>query len=116
MLDTSEYTVEMSDILSQELTNNIIDESMSAQVDSKGHHYQLLQEITEHIKDGLEIPISYGVIRSHNGNIVPKKTTQVWDLLMEWKDGSSIWIPFEYLRASNTVELAEYEAGNRLYV
>ena len=38
MLDTSEYTGEMSDGSSQELTANIIDESISAQVDSEGHH------------------------------------------------------------------------------
>ena len=38
MLDTSEYTVEMSDGSSQELSANIIAESMFAQVDSEGHH------------------------------------------------------------------------------
>ena len=57
MLDTSEYTVEVSGVLSQELTNNIIDESMFAQVDSKGNHYQFLQEITDHSKDRSAIPI-----------------------------------------------------------
>ena len=36
MLDTSEYTVEMSDGSSQELTANIIAESMFAQVGSEG--------------------------------------------------------------------------------
>ena len=51
MLDTSEYTVEMSDGSSQELTANIIAESMFTQVDSEGHHYQLLQEITRHRKN-----------------------------------------------------------------
>ena len=38
MLDTSEYTVEMSDGSSQELTANIIAESMFTQVDYEGHH------------------------------------------------------------------------------
>ena len=46
ILDTSEYTVEMSDGSSKELTANIIAESMFTQVDSEGHHYQLPQEIT----------------------------------------------------------------------
>ena len=50
ILDTSEYTVEMSEGSSQELTANIIAESMFTQVDSEGHHYQLLQEITDHKK------------------------------------------------------------------
>ena len=42
MLDTSEYTVEISDGSSQKLTANIIDESMFTQVGSEGHHYQFL--------------------------------------------------------------------------
>ena len=36
--------------------------------------------------------------------------------MVEWKDGSSIWIPLKYLKAYNPVELAEYASGNRLYV
>ena len=48
--------------------------------------------------------------------MVPKKTTQVWDLLVEWKYGSSIWIPLKDLKESNQVELDEYAAGNRLDV
>ena len=107
MLDTSEYTIEMSDGSSQEITTNIISESMFAQVDYEGHHYQLLLEITDHRKDRSEIPISHGMISLHNGNMVPKKPTQGWDILVEWKDGSSIWIPIKYLKESNPVELSE---------
>ena len=72
MLDTSEYTVEMYDGSSQEITANIIAESMLAQVDSEGHHYQLLQEIIDHSKEQLSVPISDGMIRLHNGNMFPK--------------------------------------------
>ena len=43
--------------------------------------------------------------------MVPNKTTRRWDLLVEWKDVSSSWIPLKYLKASNPVELAEYAAG-----
>ena len=48
--------------------------------------------------------------------MVPKNTRQGWDLLVEWKDGSSIWILLKYLKASNPVELAEYATGKRLDV
>ena len=48
--------------------------------------------------------------------MVPKKTSQGWDLLVKWKDGSYSWIPLKYLIASNLVELAVYVAGNNLYV
>ena len=110
ILDTSEYTVEMSYGSSQELTDNIITESLFAQVDSEGRYYQLLQEITNHSKDRSAIPILDGMIFLHNGNMVLNKTTRGWDLLVEWKDGSTIWITLKYLKASNPVELAGYEA------
>ena len=89
---------------------------MFTQVDSEVHHYQLLQEITDHRKYRSAIPISDGMIRFHNGNMVPKKTTRGWDLLVEWKDGSYRWIPLKDLKAYNPVELAEHAAGNRLDV
>ena len=83
-------------------------------VDSEGHHYQLLKDITDHRKDCSAISISDSINRSHNGNMITKKTTQGWDLLVECKDGSSSWISFKYLKVSSPVELAEYAAGNRL--
>ena len=52
----------------------------------------------------------------HNGKMVTKKTTRGWDLLVEWKEGSSSWILLKYLKASNPVELAKYAAGNLLDV
>ena len=48
---------------------------MFTQVDSEGHHYQLLQEITDHSKDQSEINISDGMICLQNGNMVSNKTT-----------------------------------------
>ena len=116
MLGKSEYTVEMSDGSLQELTANIIAESMFTQVDSEVHHYQFLQEITDHRKYRSAITISDVMICSRNGNMVSKKTTRGWDLLVKWKGGSSSWIPLKYLKASNPVELSEYTSGNRLCV
>ena len=69
---------------------------MFTQVDYEGHNYQLLQSIIDHRKDRSATPISDGMIRLHNGNMVPKKTTQGWDLLVEWKDGTSSWITLKY--------------------
>ena len=106
----------MSDGSSQELTANIIAESMPSQVGSEGHHYYFLQDITNHRKERLEIPISDGMIRLHNGNMVTKKTTQGWELLVEWKDSSSSWIRLKDMKGSNPVELAEFAAGKRLYI
>ena len=89
---------------------------MFVEVDSEGNRYQLLQEITDHRKDRSAIPIPDGMIRSHNGSMIPKRTTLGWGILVEWKGGYSSCIPLKYLKASNPVEIAEYAAGNRLDV
>ena len=62
MLDTSEYTVEISNGSSQELIANIIDESMFAQVDSKG----LSLPIATRYNRPYEIPVGNINFRWHD--------------------------------------------------
>ena len=114
ILDTSEYLIEFNDGTTKEITANIIAESMFSGVDSEGRHYQLLNEITDHVKDSTAIEQKDGYIKSKNGNQSPKMTTRGWKLLVEWKDSSSSWIPLKDLKVSNPVELAEYAIANGL--
>jgi hypothetical protein len=43
-----------------------------------------------------------------------KKTTAGWKLQVEWKDGSTQWIPLKNLKNSNPIELAEYAVANHI--
>ena len=114
LLDTREYTVEFSDGSTAEYTANVIAENIFSQVDSEGRQYMLLKEIVDHRKNASAIPISDGFITSKNGNRIPKPTTKGWEILVEWKDSSTDWIPLKDLKASNPVELAEYAFSNKL--
>jgi hypothetical protein len=114
LLDTSTFEVEYPDGTVDRLNANVIAENLMSQTDPYGHHYQVLHEIIEHKKDGTAIPIEDGFIRSKSGNLHPKKTTRGWKLLVEWKDGSSDWVPLKDLKASNPIELAEYALANNL--
>ena len=87
LTNTSLYEVEFPDGHVEELQYNIIAENMMSQVESEGHHWQLLLEISDHRSNHLAIPKRDGFIRSHNGNLHPKKTTIGWDIEVEWKDG-----------------------------
>ena len=87
---------------------------MYAQVDDEGNEFILLDEITDHRSDASAIPITDSTIRSANGSEKPKKTTQGWFLLVQWKDGSVSWEKLSDLKASNPVEVAEYAVANRL--
>jgi hypothetical protein len=114
LLDTSIFEVEYPDGTVDRLNANVIAENLMSQTDPYGHHYQVLHEIIEHKKDGTAISIEDGFIRAKSGNLHPKNTTRGWKLLVEWKDGSSDWVPLKDLKASNPIELAEYALANNL--
>ena len=48
MHDKLVYEFYYPDDTIEQLTNNIISENMPSQVDSEGHHYQVLTEVTYH--------------------------------------------------------------------
>ena len=114
ILDTREYTVEFSDGSTAEYRANVIAENLFSQVDAEGRQYLLLKEIVDHRSDASAIPISDGFTTSKNGNRSPKQTTRGWELLVEWKDQTTNWIPLKDLKESNPVELAEYAMANKL--
>ena len=89
-----------------ELTFNQIPGDMFSQIDDKGNHFQLLSKITYHKSDGNTISISDGFTKSINGNNVPNNTTAGWKLQVEWNDGSIVWVPLKYIKASNWIELS----------
>ena len=86
-----------------------IAENLFSQVDDEGHQFFYLKEIIDHRKDGRAITKENGFTKSKNGNImVPKITTIGWDVLVEWKDGATTWVPMKHIKESNPVELAEF--------
>ena len=111
--DTALYEVEFPSGLTEKVQANIIAENMFAQVDSEGHHQQLLKEICDHSWDHTAIPRWDGKIKTKSG-FVNKRTTRGWELLVEWKDGSMNWVPLKDLKNSNPVDLAEYAVANAL--
>ncbi len=114
ILDTSEYLIEFNDGSTKEVTANLIAESMFSQVDSEGHHFQLLSEISEHKRLDTAIRKKDGYIRRPGRPPIPRKTTVGWEFLVSWKDGSSSWVPLKDLKVSNPVELAEYAVAHNI--
>jgi hypothetical protein len=111
ILDTREYEVEFPDCSIDTFTANIIAESMYSQVDNDGHHTLLVKEIVDHSKDGSEVRPDDGFVR---GTLQQRWTTKGWKLLVDWKNGSSNWVPLKDLKESNPIELAEYAVANKL--
>ena len=87
---------------------------MISQVDSEGHHYQVLKDISDRYADGITLNGNNGFIRSLGGNLHAKNTTRGWKLEVKCKDVTLSWIPLKYLKASNPVELSEYAVVNNI--
>ena len=78
--DHSLYQVSFPNVRTEELIANMIAKHMLSQVDSEGHHYQVLNYISDHSVDGGELNRIDGFMRSFGGNLHAKKTTSGWKL------------------------------------
>ena len=74
---------------------------MLSQVDSEGHHYQVLTQVTYHNKYYSAIAKVGGFVKPSNGNLYRKRKTCGWKLLVEWKDVSVDWVPLKNPEQSN---------------
>jgi hypothetical protein len=114
LLDTRVYKIELADGTSKEYYTNVIAENLFAQVDSKGNQYVLMKEVSEHRKDNMAVQAADGWVTMSNRRKFRKKTTRGWELLVEWKEGGSDWIPLKDLKESYPVEVAEYAKANKI--
>jgi hypothetical protein len=114
LLDTSKYIIEYDDGTSDRMFANSIAENIYSQVDDEGRHFVLLKDIVDHRALADAITIQEGFMTMPNGQKVPKQTTKGWELLVEWKDGSTSWIPLKDIKDTNPVEVAEYAIANKI--
>ena len=114
MLDSRKYEVEYIDGYVEELTANLIAENLMAQVDGEGRRQMMLSSIMDHRVLQDAIPKSQGTYTNAYGVKRRKTTTRGWELLVEWRDGSSDWISLKDLKDSYPVELAVYAKENSL--
>lgn len=114
LLDTREYQVEFDDGSEETYTANLVAENIYSQVDSSGHRLVLLNEIIDHRKDGRALVGDDGFYTDHSGTRRPKRTTAGWKILVEWKHGTTDWLPLTDVKQSYPVELAEYAVQNKI--
>jgi len=114
ILDTREYVVEFDDGAQETYTANSIAENLYSQIDDEGRHFQLLKEIIDHEQTSAALKPDDAYYIHRNGTRLPKRTTKGWKLLVEWKDGTSTWVPLKDLKDSNPVEAAEYAVNNKI--
>ena len=108
LLDTRLYEVEYMDGYKASLAANAIAMNMFAQVDDEGNRYVLFDQIIDHRTDGSEIKQDDALIISPNGGRRRRETTKGWEILIQWRDGSSTWEKLKDVKECYPVQLSEY--------
>ena len=108
MLDSRVYEVQFHDGTYAEYAANVLLENLYQQVDDDGRSHSIFSSIINHSRDEEKSITSEDGYVEVNGNKYRRITTKGWKLEVEWKDGSSSWIPLKILKESNPIEVAEY--------
>ena len=74
----------------------------------------MVDEIVGHRKTKAALTRENCWLPSKNGQQRMRRTTKGWMFLVQWKDGSSNWIPLKDLKVSNPIEAAEYAVVNKI--
>ena len=108
ILDSRVYEVEFADGYKASLTANAIAENLFSQVDDEGNRFVMLDSIVDHRVNGEELQKDHAFIISSNGGKRRKETTKGWEILLQWKDGSTTWETLKDVKECYPVQLAEY--------
>jgi Reverse transcriptase (RNA-dependent DNA polymerase) len=114
LLDQRMYEVEFLDGTQQTLAANFLAENILAQVDDDGHRHLFLDEIIDHRRHDNAVPIGENLLVTRSGATRKIQTTRGWDIFVQWKDGSTSWIPLKEMKESFPVETARYGRDRKL--
>ncbi len=103
LLDTREYDVTFPDGSSESYMANTIAEGIYSQVDQEGRMFTLLSEIIDHEEDKAQTQVATG-----------RYTTRGWRFLVNWKDGSTSYVPLREMKNTYPIETTDYAMANRL--
>ena len=114
ILDTREYEVQLPDGSVECYTANMIADNIYAQVDDEGNSYTLLDEIIDHRSNNKAVKMEDAWVHTKSGTRRRKPTTIGWDLLLQFKDGTTRWVRLADMKESFPIETAEYAIGNKI--
>ncbi|KAI2508005.1 Reverse transcriptase (RNA-dependent DNA polymerase) [Fragilaria crotonensis] len=99
---------------SEALAANLIAQHLYSQIDEEGNRHMLLDDIIDHRRTAQAIDKADAFVSMTNGVKRRKRTTQGWQLLCQWRDGSTNWVNLKDMKHSYPVQVAEYAFANRI--
>jgi hypothetical protein len=86
-----------------------------SQVDEEGHRHVLLDDIINFRRNDTAVDKANAFVTIQNGvNKRRRFTTQGWQLLCQWKDGSTNWVALKDMKHSYPVQVANYAIANKI--
>ena len=114
LMDNRIYVVEWADGHTEELMANIIAENLFAQIDDEGNRFVLLDDIIDHRKSEEALSGDDAFVISDNNMRHRRRTTQGWELCVQWKDQSTTWVSLKDMKQAFPIEVAEYAIANKI--
>ena len=107
ILDLRKYVVEFQDDNEDELMDNAIAQSMYSQCDYDSNQYLMIDYMVDfrHITTDL---CYYEKNFVQNGGTYRDRSTSIWQMCCQWKDGATSQQKLADLKESNLIETVEY--------
>jgi hypothetical protein len=100
ILDSRMYEVVYQDDHKSVMAANAIAQNLFAQVDAEGNCHVLFDEIIDHRTDGKEVKQQDAFLTTRSGTRRRRETTIGWEILVQWKDQSTLWIALKDMKDS----------------
>ena len=114
ILDSHIYEVEYQEGTKASLVANYIAKNLFAQVDQEGNRHVLLDELIDYMVNGREVKLQDAFITTGTGTRRRRETTIGWELLAQWKDGSTDWVSLKDFKEAYPVQTADYAVAAKI--
>jgi hypothetical protein len=104
--------VEFLDGHSESLSANLIAQHMYSQVVKEGHQHIILDNIIDSRSGEKVIAKEDAFITMHNGIKRRQHTMAGWQLLCQWKDGSTNWVALKDMKESYPIQVVDFAKAN----
>ena len=84
------------------------------QVDQEGNRHVLLDELIDYRVNSHEVKLQDAFITTGTGTRRRRETTIGWELLAQWKNGSTNWISLKDVKESYPVQMADYTVAAKI--
>ena len=108
ILDTRMYEVEYQDGHKASMTENSIVKILFAQVNEEGNRHVPFNYIVNHNMDGKDMKQQDAFVTTKSGSQLRQETTQGWEILVQWKDGSTTYVALKDTKEEYLVQTSKY--------